>query len=187
MILGLEEEPVGRFDGTVADTSGLRNLLGRLGVGDEVGRHVDTGSRHRQRRSAGEIGDRGALLGQAPRDLLGEVVLLEAEARAVAGAQLIGARGSLGILVGVGAETILSGLGVALDEFLEALVDPADFLLGHGREGVDLSERPADVVGSAGNEDAAGDDGLGRFALEELGIVNHLEEMARVVEDRLAT
>lgn len=103
----------------------------------------------------------------------------EVEIAAVPSAKLRGACG-VGVLVGVervheGALSV--GLTVALQELLECFEGSTDLLLRHMRQRIDLAECAGNLGLSACDEDASSNNGILRLALEELGIIRHLEDM----------
>ena len=61
-------------------------------------------------------------------------------------------------------------------EGFKNLESPANLLFGDVCQLVDLAERAGDLVLAASNEDAACDDGLLGFSLEDLALVGFLEE-----------
>ncbi|KKA19302.1 hypothetical protein T310_6736, partial [Rasamsonia emersonii CBS 393.64] len=56
-------------DGAIADVRHLGNLLGRLAVSHQIGRHVDARSHDRQRRSASKIAHGGDAIRKRHRDV----------------------------------------------------------------------------------------------------------------------
>lgn len=67
--------------------------------------------------------------------------------------------------------------GLRREKPLEDLEGTADFLLGHLRDGIDVFEGSPDAHLPRRDEDTAGDDGVLRLALEDLGVLALLEQM----------
>lgn len=169
-------------DGAIADLDCGTNLLWRLGVAHEMRDEVETGASNREWRATSS----DALLGDDGGAVLGNKLhtCWQTKLGTSTRHEDFGT-GSVvpKIIVRVYDSPVSSKhraalqLLLALQKGLEGLECTANLLLGHVCHLEDFTEAALLLHGAACNEDAAGNDGVLRLALEQLGIVGLAVEM----------